>query len=349
MSTKPVSLTLAQLAAEVGGSIDNEHAELRIYAVNALSTAGEGDISFLAQPRNKPELRSTGASAVILRATDKSDCPVAALVVDNPHAAFARIASLLHPVPRQAAGIHPTAVIGDDSEIADDVAIGPHVSIGRRVRIATGSQIGAGCVIEDQVVIGRHSRLYPNVSIMRDCRLGDRIILHSGVVIGSDGFGQANDHGKWLKIPQIGRVIIGDDVEIGANSVVDRGAIDDTVIEEGVKLDNLIQIAHNVRVGAHTVMAANCAVAGSTRIGKNCMIGGQVGISGHLTIADNVTLTGGTTVLQSIKTAGVYSSGTPHEPNTQWHKNFLRFKQLDAMSKRIRELEKKLAEQDSKG
>jgi UDP-3-O-[3-hydroxymyristoyl] glucosamine N-acyltransferase len=191
--------------------------------------------------------------------------------------------------------------------------------------------------------------MYPNVSIMYDCRLGNNVILHSGVVIGSDGFGQANDNGKWLKIPQIGRVILGDDVEIGANSVVDRGAIEDTIIEEGVKLDNLIQIGHNVRLGAHTVMAANCAVAGSTRIGKNCMIGGQVGISGHLTIADNVTLTGGTTVLQSIKEAGVYSSGTPHEPNRQWHKNFLRFKQLDEMSKRIRELEKQLAEQESKG
>jgi UDP-3-O-[3-hydroxymyristoyl] glucosamine N-acyltransferase len=349
MRNMPVSLTLAQLAAEVGGSIDDRHADIPIRAVNSLSAAAEGEISFLSQPRNKPELRNTRASAVILREKDKPDCPVAVLIVDNPHAAFARVATLLHPAPRQPAGIHPSAVIDSDCEIADDVAIGPHVSIGREVKIGSGSQIGAGCVIEDGVIIGRNTILHPNVSIMYDCRLGDNVILHSGVVIGSDGFGQARDDDRWLKVPQIGRVILGDDVEIGANSVVDRGAIEDTIIEEGVKLDNLIQIAHNVRLGAHTVMAANCAVAGSTRIGKNCMIGGQVGISGHLTIADNVTLTGGTTVLQSIKEAGVYSSGTPHESNRQWHKNFLRFRELDKMSKRIRELEKKLAEQESKG
>lgn len=349
MNSSPVSLTLAELAAAVNGEIDPATAQLPIRSVNALSRAGEGDISFLAQARNKPELRTTAASAVILRARDKADSPVPTLVVDNPHAAFARIAGLLHPAPRQAAGIHSSAVLAEDCEIAGDVAIGPLVSIGRGVQIGAGSQIGAGCVIEDGVRIGANARLYPNVSIMHDCELGDAVMLHSGVVIGSDGFGQANDNGRWVKIPQIGRVILGNDVEIGANSVVDRGAIADTIIEDGVKLDNLIQIGHNVRIGAHTVMAANCAVAGSTRIGKNCMIGGQVGISGHLEIADNVTLTGGTTVLQSIKEAGVYSSGTPHEPNRQWHKNFLRFKQLDEMSKRIRELEKWIAEQDRKG
>ncbi len=342
-------LTLKQLADAIGGVVDGD-ATVEIDSINTPAEAQAGQITFLSDSRYRKELQNTSASAVILREEDRTACPVTALIVNNPYAAYAEVANLLYPTLREHAGIHSTAVVADDCEIADDVWIGPHCVIGRNVRIDSGCQIGPGCFIEENAQLAADAVLLGNVAIMHDCIIGKRALIHPGAVVGSDGFGQANDNGRWIKIPQVGRVIIGDDVEIGANTTIDRGSIGDTVVEEGVKLDNLIHIAHNVRVGAHTVMAAGTGIAGSTTIGRNCMIGGSVGISGHLTIADNVTLTGRTTVLQSVKESGsVYSSGTPAEPNRQWHKNYTRFKQLDEMAKRIKMLEKLVAKLEAKG
>ncbi|MDH3947429.1 MAG: UDP-3-O-(3-hydroxymyristoyl)glucosamine N-acyltransferase [Gammaproteobacteria bacterium] len=343
-----MGFTLKQLADVIDGVVDGD-ATIEIDSINTPAEALSGQITFLSDSRYKKELQNTSASAVILRQEDRAACPVTALIVSNPYAAYAEVANLLYPAQREIAGIHPTAVVDDSCEIAADVWIGPHCVIGRDVRIESGCQIGPGCLIEHNAQIGADSVLIGNVAIMHHCAIGQRVLAHPGAVVGSDGFGQANDNGRWIKIPQVGRAIIGDDVEIGANTTIDRGSIGDTVVEEGVKLDNLIHIAHNVRVGAHTVMAAGTGIAGSTTIGRNCMIGGSVGISGHLSIADNVTLTGRTTVLQSVKESGVYSSGTPVETNRQWHKNYTRFKQLDEMAKRIKNLEKLVAKLEGKG
>ena len=339
--------TIKDLADAIGGIVDGD-GSIEIHSINTPAEATAGQITFLSDSRYKKELNNTAASAVILRQEDRDACAVTAIIVANPYAAYARIANLLYPAQNERTGIHSSVVIGEACDIAADAWIGPHCFIGHHVQIASGCQIGPGCLIEDNVRIGRDTVLLGNVTIMHACQLGERGLIHPGAVIGSDGFGQANDNGRWLKIPQVGRVVIGDEVEIGANTTIDRGSIGDTVVEDGVKLDNLIHIAHNVRVGAHTVMAAGTGIAGSTTIGRNCMIGGSVGISGHLTIADNVTLTGRTTVLQSIKEPGVYSSGTPAESNRQWHKNYTRFKQLDEMAKRIKALEKQIATLEEK-
>ncbi|MGM0679512.1 MAG: UDP-3-O-(3-hydroxymyristoyl)glucosamine N-acyltransferase [Pseudomonadota bacterium] len=268
-----------------------------------------------------------------------SYCPVNALVVDNPHAAYARIASLLYPPVTPPPGIHPSAVVEDSATVPQSVSIGVNCYVGPEVRLGEGVSIGAGCIIEAGVHIGSNSRLAANVTVLHECQIGQKAVIHPGVVIGGDGFGQASDQGVWLKIPQIGRVIIGDDVEIGANTTIDRGAIEDTIIGDNVKLDNLIQVAHNVRLGAHTVVASGTGIAGSARIGKHCTIAGMVGIAGHIEIADNVTVTAMSIVSHSIREPGIYSSGTTLEPNRLWRKNAVRFKQLDEMARRIKSLE----------
>lgn len=343
-----MALTLAELASAIDAELRGD-GEATIQAVNTLEAAGEGDLSFLTQGKYREALRRTAATAVILSAEEADHCPVNALLVDNPHAAFARAAALLYPVERPAPGIHPSAVVGADCRIAADVFIGPHCSIGDGVHLAAGCVIGPGCVIEQDVSIGEDGRLLANVTIQAGCRIGKRVLIHPGAVIGSDGFGQADDGGRWRKIPQVGRVLVGDDVEIGANVCIDRGAIADTVIEDGVKLDNLVHIAHNVRIGADTVIAALSGIAGSTTLGRHCMLGGEVGVVGHITIADNVVLTGRADVRQSITEPGVYASGTPLEPLREWHRNQARFRQLDAMARRLKQLEKRLAELEGKG
>lgn len=336
-----MKLALKKLAEEVGGSVIGD-GDCLIEGVATLKNAGPGEISFLTNLKYKSELENTRASAVILTEKHAGACSTNALVVANPHAAYAKIATRLHAEAKPESGIHPTALVEEGCDIHETVAIGPHSYIEAGVSLDAGTVIGPGCYLGKGVTLGKDCRLSARVSIMRHCRLGDRVLVHPGVVIGADGFGQANDNGSWIKVPQIGAVRIGHDVEIGANTTIDRGAIEDTIIEDGVKLDNLIQIAHNVRIGRNTVMAACGAVAGSTVIGVNCLIGGSVAIAGHLTIADNVTLTGRSTVLQSITEPGVYSSSSPLEPNKLWHKNYIRFKQLDEMARRIKTLEKKL-------
>ena len=228
--------------------------------------------------------------------------------------------------------------------IASGAEIGPFVVAGRNVRIGEGSVIGAGCCLGDDTRVGNHARLFANVTVYHGCTIGDRVVLHSGAVIGADGFGIAMDRGSWVKVPQIGGVVIGDDVEIGANTTVDRGAIEDTVIEEGVKLDNQIQIGHNMRIGAHTAIAACTGVGGSTKIGRHCRIGGASGIAGHIVIADNVEVSAYTGVMKSIEQPGRYTAVYPFEPHAQWRKNAVQLRHLGELAERVRALEKKLAQ-----
>ena len=318
-------------------------AEQKIRRVASLAEAESSDISFLANPRLRKELDTTAAGAVLVREDEAEAVPGNAIVVANPHVAFAHVAGWLYAGDEATPGIHASAVIDPSSEIHATARIDAQCVIEAGVVVAAGCQIGPGCVIGKDVQLGEGTRLVANVTICHGTQVGRRVILHPGVVIGADGFGLANDEGSWVKVPQVGRVILGDDVEIGANTCVDRGAIGDTVLEEGVKLDNLIQIGHNVHIGAHTAIAACTAVAGSARIGKHCAIGGCVGIVGHLEITDNVTITGMSFVQRTIRKPGIYSSGTPLEENASWHRNYVRVKQLDDMARRIKTLEKQLA------
>lgn len=329
--------TLGQLAQRVGGQLKGDP-DAQVSRVAPLRTAQSGDISFLTQPRYRKQLAATRATAVILAASDVESCPVAALVVDNPPVAYARIAVLLNPAPCQQ-GIHPAAVVSPASRIHPSAWIGPLCVIEEGVEIGARTSIGPGCMVGRNSRIDEDSILLAQVTLCPDSQIGRRVLIHPGVVIGSDGFGLANDNGVWVKIPQLGRVRIGDDVEIGANTTIDRGALDDTVIEEGVKLDNQIQVAHNVRIGTHTAIAACVGIAGSTTIGKRCTIAGGVGINGHIEIADDVHITGMTMVTKSILQPGVYSSGIPVEPNAVWKKNVARFRRLEGIERRLRALE----------
>lgn len=343
-----MSFTLIKLAEAIGGTAHGDE-NIRIDGVNTLADAREGDVSFFINRKYRKDLKATTAAAVILKEDDQADCPVAAIIVANPHVAYAKAANLLYPVNPPPPGIHATAVVEAGCQIDESAWIGPHVVLGEGVQVGARTYIGPGCIIGNQVEVGKDSRLLANVTVMHDCSLGNRVLLHAGAVIGSDGLGQADDNGRWIKIPQIGRVIVQDDVEIGANATIDRGAVGDTEIGEGVKLDNLVHIAHNVYVGSNTLMAAMTGVAGSATIGEHCITGGQVGISGHLTITDYVTITGRGSVRQSITEPGVYSSGTPLEPIKAWTRNHMRMKQVDEMAKRIKELEDRLDGLEGKG
>jgi len=333
-----VAKTLGQLAEHVGGRVYGD-AACEISGVATLQNAKAGDISFLANPRYTKYLSVTAASAVILADEYRSACPANALVVTDPYLSYAQIATLLSPPAINRQGRHPSAVVDPGSAIDPSAWIGPHCVIEEGVEIAAQVMVGPGCVIGRHSRIGAGSRLVANVTICHGSRIGKRAVFHPGVVIGSDGFGLANNGGNWVKVPQLGGVIIGDDVEIGANTTVDRGALDDTVIEDGVKLDNQIQVAHNVYIGAHTAVAGCTGIAGSARIGARCTIGGGVGIVGHTEIADDVHITGMSFVAHSIRKPGVYSSGTPLEPNRDWRRNYARFHQLDDMARRLRNLE----------
>jgi UDP-3-O-[3-hydroxymyristoyl] glucosamine N-acyltransferase len=333
--------TLNELAKFVNGSVRGNGSEV-IHGVATLQAAGAGHISFLSNPRYRKYLAHTRASAVIVTSQDSDHCAANALIVSNPHVAYARIAALFAPGGDDAPGVHPSAIVDPAAKLGARVSIGPNAVIEAGAAIGDGTRIGPGCVIARDASIGPGSCLEANVTVWHGTQIGARALIHPGVVVGADGFGLANDDGVWVKVPQLGRVVIGDDVEIGANTTIDRGAVEDTVIEDGVKLDNLIQIGHNVRIGAHTAIAACTAVAGSTKIGKYCAIGGTVGIVGHLEIADRVQITGMSMVTQSITEPGTYSSGTPLEPNAQWRRNFARFKQLDELWRRMKALEAEL-------
>ncbi len=334
-------MILQDLAERLAAQLHGDPA-LSVERVATLSGASSGDISFISHKRYRNELGQTAASAVLLREDDLPHLAegVAALVVDDPYLAYARVAGWLYPPVEESGGIHPSAVVEEGAEIAADVSIGPHSVIETGAQIGAGCRIGPGCVVGRHVVLGEGGRLEANVTLCHHVRIGRRVLIHPGAVIGADGFGFANDAGRWVKIPQVGSVVIGDDVEIGANTTIDRGAIDDTRIADGVIIDNLVQVAHNVQVGEHSALAGCVGIAGSARIGAHCALGGGVGVVGHLEICDNVIVTGMTMVNHPIREAGVYSSGTPMEENAKWHRNAVRFKQLDEMAKRLRRLEK---------
>ncbi len=332
---------LGELADRVGAGLIGDP-DIEIDSVASLQHARPGTISFLANCRYKQYLKQTRASAVIVSREDVDECPTAALISNNPYLAFAKVAVLLHPQPPEPPGIHPTSVVAPNCNIDATATIGAQTVVEAGAVIGPHVFVGPGCIIGRGCKVGESSRLIARVTLCNRSVLGRRVIVHPGAVIGSDGFGLANDNGAWFKIPQRGRAVIGDDVEIGANTTIDCGTLEDTVVEEGVKLDNQIQIAHNVRIGAHTAMAGCVGVAGSARIGRHCTIGGAAGIEGHLDIADHVHITGMSKVSKSITRPGTYTSGTPLEPNGRWLKNSVRFRNLDELARKIAALEKKL-------
>lgn len=310
---------LGELAVRVGLELRGDPT-LRVSHVATLTRAVEGSLSFLANSRYRKHLAGTHATCVVVAPSDADACPVAAFVDTNPYLAYAHIATLMYPAPSVAPGIHPSATVAPEAAVAPSAAVGPMCVIEARSVVGERARIGAGCTILAGARIGDDTQLMPRVTVYPDVSIGKRCLLHSGVVIGADGFGFAADSGTWVKVPQAGSVRIGDDVEIGANTTIDRGAIDDTIVEDGVKLDNQIQVGHNVIIGAHTAIAACTGISGSTTIGQRCMIGGMVGFAGHLTIADDVTITGCSLVSASIREAGSYSSGMPTVETRLWRR-----------------------------
>ncbi|NNF15325.1 MAG: UDP-3-O-(3-hydroxymyristoyl)glucosamine N-acyltransferase [Gammaproteobacteria bacterium] len=334
-------MRVAELAVRFGCEIVGDP-ETRVTAVATLEKAGELDISFLANAKYRSLLKTSRAGAVILSAADAPDCATTALVHKNPYEIYARVAAMLHPQPKMRAGIDAMASVSAQATISQSASIAAAVVIADGVQIGERCVIGPGCVIGRDVHIEDDTRLVANVTLCHGVSIGKRCVLHPGAVIGADGFGIANTDDGWIKVPQLGGVRIGDDVEIGASTTIDRGAIDDTVVGNGVKLDNQIQVAHNVHIGDHTVIAACTGISGSTRIGKRCMIGGAVGFVGHLDICDDVVVTGQTMVNRSITVPGMYSSALPMDEARRWRRNSARFRKLDELAKRLGQLEKDL-------
>lgn len=335
---------LDDLATRFGGEICGDGGTL-VGRVAPLDVAGNGDIAFLSNPKYVPQLGACKASAVILGPAMRDMTDLPRIVASDPYLYFARVASLLTPPTRPPAGVHLSAtVLGT---VAASVSVGPGVFVGEGARIAEDVILGAGASVGSGCQIGAGTVIHPRATIYHDCVLGERCIIHSGAVIGADGFGFARQKdGAWVKIPQTGRVVIGSEVEVGANTTIDRGAMDDTVIENGVKLDNQIQIAHNVHIGEHTAIAGCVGIAGSTRIGRRCMIGGQAGIIGHLEICDDVIVSAGTLVSKSIRKPGVYTASLPVQPHSEWVRNFAHLRHLNALSERVRSLEQSAKTKD---
>jgi UDP-3-O-[3-hydroxymyristoyl] glucosamine N-acyltransferase len=336
-----MTITLGKVASHVGAELHGDP-DTVVNGLATLQSAKSGQLSFLSNRKYRRYLRQTEASAVIITREDMDECPVSALVVDDPYLSYASVVNLFHPETENMPGVHPSAVISPSAKIDNSATIGANVVIEDNSVIGSGTFIDSGCVIKSDVTIGSNTRLYPNAVVCHSVSIGNRVILHPGVVIGSDGFGIANNKGIWTKIPQIGTVIIGDDVEIGASSSIDRGALENTVIEQGVKIDNQVQIGHNVHIGAHTAIAGCSGVAGSTTIGKHCMIGGMSAIGGHLEIVDNVVIAGNSAVSNSIKSPGIYSSGLPAIEVSLWRRLVARIRNLDELGRRIVKLEEEI-------
>src|SRR3990170_5372478 len=336
-----MTVTLAELARRFQGKVRGD-ADVVIEGVASLHTAGPRDIAYVGDRKYLPQLAGTKAGAVILAETDMAHYSGSALIVANPHLCFAQVADLLHPPPGFRPGVDPTAVVSPAAKVASTAWIGPHAVVEAGATIGEGVYIGAGCYVGARATIGAKTRLVGRVAMGERCVAGNDCLFHPGAVIGSDGFGFAKDGEQWQKVPQLGRVVIGNNVEVGANTTIDRGALNDTVIGDGVKLDNQIQIAHNVRIGAHTAIAACVGIAGSSVIGRRCTIGGQAGLTGHLEIADDVHITAGSLVTSSIKQAGAYSSSLKAEPAEKWRRNAARLHHLDEMARRLTRLEEKL-------
>ncbi len=333
-----MKLTVAEIAAKIGQSYEGD-GDVEISRVATLANADSQSISFLSNPSYLKDLKVSKAVAIILSDADKHEANSAAVIIsDNPYLSYAQTAQLLYPRPLVEASIHPSAVVHEQAQIGAGVSIGATVVVEAGAVIASGVSIAAGSYVGKGVTIGVDTMLAPNVTLLEGVMLGARNIIHSGAVLGADGFGFANDRGSWVKIPQVGGVIIGDDVEIGACTTIDRGAIGDTKIGNGVKLDNHIQIGHNVTVGEHTAMVACAGIAGSTTVGAYCNIAGGVGIAGHLTIEDGTTITARSMVTHSLK-KGVYSSGIPVQETGEFRKNAVRFRRLNELFKRVKKME----------
>ncbi|WP_300616540.1 UDP-3-O-(3-hydroxymyristoyl)glucosamine N-acyltransferase [Dokdonella sp.] len=332
-------LRLGEIAERFGLALRGD-ADAVIDGVATLAEAGPGRIGFLANPRYRSQLADARAAAVVLREADADAWSGAALIAADPYVAFARIATLFERIPAAVPGVHASAVVAPGARVDPGASIGPLCVIEDGAIVEAGAVLGPHCVIGPGCTIGAQSRLVARVTLVQDVTLGRRVLIHPGAVLGADGFGLAFDRDHWIKVPQLGGVRIGDDCEIGANTTIDRGALGDTVLAEDVRLDNQIQVAHNVVIGAHTALAGCAAVAGSASIGRYCLIGGGAGILGHLSIADRVTVTAMSLVTHSIREPGEYSSGTPIQPNRDWRRNAARFKHLDELARRVGAVEK---------
>ncbi len=336
-----MTVTLGDLAVRFGLALRGDP-DRPVDHVGTLAGAGPRGIAFLANAKRLDELVGANAAAVILPARLADQSPVDCLLADNPHAAFARIADVLHPKATGPAGVHPSAIVASDARIDPSAHIGPLVVVGARSVIGARSYIGPGCVIGEDVELATDVRLVARVTVLERVTIGARSVLDAGVVVGSEGFGNALDEGRWVHVPQVGTVRIGADVEIGANSTIDRGALEDTVIGDGVRIDNLVQVGHNCTIGAHSALAGCAGLAGSSHVGARCRIGGGVGIAGHLRICDDVTITGYTFVTGDIREPGVYSGGIPAESAADWRRIVGRLKRIDGLARRVGDLEKNL-------
>jgi len=332
-----VRLSLGELASAIGADLRGDATRV-VDRIATLQGAGPGAVAFLSNRRYRHLLAGTRAAAVILSPADAAACPTAALVMANPYLGYARAATRLSPPLRPPQGVHPSAWVSDSARVDASAWVGPQAVVEAGAELAAEVSVGPSCVVGQGARLGVGTRLVANVTICWGVTIGARVLVHPGAVIGADGFGIANDGGVWVKIPQLGSVVVGDDVEIGANTTIDRGALEDTVVEDGVKLDNQIQVGHNCRIGAHTAIAGCTGIAGSTRIGRRCMIGGGVGINGHIEICDDVQISARSAVHQSISEPGKYSSGTPLQPQAQWLRNVPRYRQIDDMYKRLKRL-----------
>lgn len=340
-----MTVTLQQIAEWVEGELIGS-AEAEIEKIAPLPKAGAKDATFLTSSQYRDALPESQAGVILLRRDDAEFAKSAVIVVKDPYLAYAKLAQHLDTTPRSAQGIHPSAVIADDVQIGDNVSVGANAVIEAGVILADGCQIGAGSFIGEATQIGKNSKLWANVTVYHNVEIGSNCLIQSGAVIGSDGFGYANDRGQWVKIPQLGRVIIGDRVEIGASTCIDRGALDDTIIHDGVIIDNLCQIAHNVQIGDNTAIAGCTTMAGSLKVGKYCIIGGASVFNGHMEICDQVHISGMSMVMRPIDKPGVYSSGIPAQINKEWRKTAARVMKIDEMHKRLRSVEHQLEQFD---
>jgi len=332
-------VSLGELAVRFGLALRGDPARV-VGSVATLDAAAADQVAFLADPRLAERLSGCRAGAVILHPSSAAACPVDCLLADNPHAAFARVAAVLHPLPAAPAGVHPTAVVAADAVVHPSAHIGPQSVVGARARIGARVLIGPGCVVGEDAVLDDDVRLVARVTVLERVEIGARSVLHPGAVVGSEGFGYAPEGRTWIHVPQVGTVRIGADVEIGANTTIDRGALGDTVIAEGVKIDNLVQIGHNCSIGAHSALAGCVGLAGSSHVGARCRLGGGVGLAGHLTLCDDVTVTGYTLVTGDIREPGVYSGGVPAEPAADWRRVVGRLKRIDSLARRVSALER---------
>ena len=337
-------MKLKTIANAIGGDCRGP-GNTEIHSLAPVATAGPNQLTFVAQSRFLRDLAGSSAEAVILREDDLSGWNGSAIVCSDPYAGYARAAQLLDTTPVPDPGCHPSAVAAVDAKIDRSASVGAHCVVESGARIGPGAILGPGCVIAEGAVIGAATRLYANVTVYHGVLVGERCVIQSGAVLGSDGFGNAKEEDRWIRIPQLGTLKIGDDVQIGANTTIDRGALDDTVIGNGVVIDNQVQIAHNCRIGDHTGIAGCVGISGSVEIGCCCTLAGGVGIVDNVTIADHVHVTTMTLISSSIFSPGVYSSGTGQMPNRQWRRSVARFRQLDRLARRLKSLEQKLSKQ----